>query len=53
MQDEPIDKKDILKKLSEIKKLDYDYADGRILGSMCTEAHPLQKRFTVNFWILI
>ncbi|MGX8693786.1 MAG: tyrosine decarboxylase MfnA [Methanobrevibacter sp.] len=49
MQDEPIDKKDILKKLSEIKKLDYDYADGRILGSMCTEAHPFAKEVYCKF----
>lgn len=49
MQDEPIDKEDILKELSEIHKLDYDYADGRILGSMCTEAHPFAKKFIVNF----
>ena len=43
MQDEPIDKEDILKELSEIHKLDHDYVDGRILGSMCTEAHPFAK----------
>lgn len=49
MQDEPIDKKDILKKLSEIKKLDYDYADGRILGSMCTDAHPFAKEVYCKF----
>ena len=49
MQDEPIDKDDILKKLSEIKKLDYDYADGRILGSMCTEAHPFAKEVYCKF----
>ena len=40
MQDEPIDEKIILDELSEIHKLDYNYSDGRILGSMCTEAHP-------------
>ncbi|WP_405303584.1 tyrosine decarboxylase MfnA [Methanobrevibacter sp.] len=49
MQDEPIDKEDILKKLSEIKKLDYNYADGRILGSMCTEAHPFAKEVYCKF----
>lgn len=49
MQDEPIDKEDILKKLSEIKKLDYDYADGKILGSMCTEAHPFAKEVYCKF----
>ena len=49
MQDEPIGKEDILKKLSEIHKLDHDYADGRILGSMCTQAHPFAKEVYCNF----
>ena len=49
MQDEPIDKEDILKELAEIHKLDYDYADGRILGSMCTEAHPFAKEVYCRF----
>ena len=49
MQDEPIDKEDILKELAEIHKLDYNYADGRILGSMCTEAHPFAKEVYCRF----
>ena len=49
MKDEPMDKEDILKKLSEIHKLDYDYADGRILGSMCTQAHPFAKEVYCKF----
>ena len=49
MQDKPMDKEDILKKLSEIHKLDYDYSDGRILGSMCTEAHPFAKEIYCKF----
>ena len=49
MQDEPIDKEDILKDLSEIHKLDYEYSDGRILGSMCTEAHPFAKEVYCKF----
>ncbi len=49
MQEKPIDKEDILKELAEIHKLDYDYADGRILGSMCTEAHPFAKEVYFNF----
>ena len=49
MQDEPIGKEDILKELSEIHKLDYEYADGRILGSMCTEAHPFAKEVYCKF----
>lgn len=49
MKDEPMDKEDILKKLSEIHKQDYDYADGRILGSMCTQAHPFAKEVYCKF----
>ena len=49
MQDEPIDKDLILKKLSEFHELDYDYADGRILGSMCTETHPFAKEVYFKF----
>ena len=49
MDEKPIDKEDILKELEEIHKLDYDYADGRILGSMCTEAHPFAKEVYCKF----
>ena len=49
MQDEPIDREVILKELDEIHKLDYNYADGRILGSMCTEAHPFAKEVYCKF----
>ena len=49
MDEKPVDKEDILKELSEMHKLDYDYADGRILGSMCTEAHPFAKEVYYDF----
>lgn len=49
MDDKPTDKQDILKELEEIHKLDYDYADGRILGSMCTAAHPFAKEVYCRF----
>ena len=49
MQDEPIDKEDILKELNEFHKLDYKYSEGRILGSMCTEAHPFAKEVYCKF----
>lgn len=49
MDEKPTDKEDILKELSEFHKLDYDYADGRILGSMCTEAHPFAKEVYCKF----
>lgn len=49
MYDEPIDREIILKELNEFHKLDHDYADGRILGSMCTEAHPFAKEVYYKF----
>lgn len=49
MDDKPIDRQDILNELTEIHKLDYDYSDGRILGSMCTEAHPFAKEVYCKF----
>ena len=49
MDDKPISKHDILKELDELHQLDYDYADGRILGSMCTQAHPIAKEVYCKF----
>ena len=49
MDDKPIDKQDILNELDELHKLDHNYADGRILGSMCTEAHPFAKEVFCKF----
>ena len=49
MDDKPIDKAVILRELEELHRLDYDYANGRILGSMCTEAHPFAKEVYCKF----
>ena len=49
MEDEPIDKQIILNELDELHKLDLNYSDGRILGSMCTEAHPFAKEVYCKF----
>ena len=49
MQEKPIDKEDILKELEKIHNFDSDYADGRILGSMCTEPHPFAKEVYCKF----
>ncbi|WP_298500181.1 tyrosine decarboxylase MfnA [uncultured Methanobrevibacter sp.] len=49
MQDEPIDKNVILEELSKLHELDCNYGDGRILGSMCTEAHPFAKEVYCKF----
>ena len=49
MDEKPVDKDIILNELLEFHKLDYDYADGRLLGSMCTEAHPFAKEVFCKF----
>lgn len=49
MEDKPISKKDILEELDEIQSKDHKYSDGRILGSMCTEAHPFAKEVYCKF----
>lgn len=49
MEDKPIEKEEILKELEQLHNLDYKYSDGRILGSMCTEAHPFAKEVYCKF----
>ena len=49
MNDLPIDKDEILKELDLIKEKDLKYSGGRILGSMCTEAHPFGKEVYIKF----
>lgn len=49
MNDLPIDKDEIIKELDEIQSKDLKYSDGRILGSMCTEAHPFAKEVYTKF----
>ncbi len=49
MNDLPIDKDEILKELDLIQKDDLKYSGGRILGSMCTEAHPFGKEIYIKF----
>ena len=49
MDDKPMDKQDILNELEELHALDHEYSDGRILGSMCTEAHPFAKEVFCKF----
>ena len=49
MDDKPIDKAVILRELEGLHRLDHDYANGRILGSMCTEAHPFAKEVYCKF----
>ena len=49
MDDKPVDKEEILKELDKLQELDLKYADGRILGSMCTEPHPFAKEVYCKF----
>ncbi|WP_296865987.1 tyrosine decarboxylase MfnA [uncultured Methanobrevibacter sp.] len=49
MNDSPINKDEILKELDSIQDKDLKYSDGRILGSMCTEAHPFAKEVYIKF----
>ena len=49
MEDKPVNKEIILHELDELHKLDLDYVDGRILGSMCTQAHPFAKEIYCKF----
>lgn len=49
MEDKPITKEDILNELKKLQSKDFKYSDGRILGSMCTEAHPFSKKVFCDF----
>ena len=49
MNDLPINKDEILKELDLIQDEDLKYSSGRILGSMCTEAHPFAKEVYIKF----
>ena len=49
MNDLPIDKDEILKELDLFQDQDLKYSSGRILGSMCTEAHPFAKEVYIKF----
>lgn len=49
MQDKPIAKEQILNELEDLQSMDLKYGDGRILGSMCSEAHPFAKEIYCKF----
>ncbi len=48
MNTKPIAKSEILKELQEYQNQDYKYESGRILGSMCTQAHPFAKEVFIK-----
>jgi tyrosine decarboxylase/aspartate 1-decarboxylase len=40
---------EILKELDSVKDKDYTFSSGRILGSMCTQPHPIAKKAYIKF----
>ena len=40
---------EILKELNDFKKRDYRFSNGRILGSMCTQSHPIAREAYITF----
>lgn len=49
MDEMPKNREVILKELDELHRKDLKYRDGKILGSMCTQAHPFAKEVFYNF----
>lgn len=40
---------EILKELNDFKKRDYRFSNGRILGSMCAQPHPIAREAYITF----
>ena len=49
MNEKPMSRNDVFELLEEFQSMDCKYSDGRILGSMCTEAHPIAKEAFYQF----
>ena len=49
MNEKPMSHDEIFNQLDEFQAMDCKYSDGRILGSMCTEAHPIAKEAYFKF----
>lgn len=49
MDRKPKSKEEIFEELEQYQKKDMKYSDGRILGSMCTEAEPIAKEVFYKF----
>ena len=49
MNEKPISHDEIFNQLDKFQAMDCKYSDGRILGSMCTEAHPIAKEAFFKF----
>ena len=49
MNEKPMSHDEIFNELDKYQAMDCKYSDGRILGSMCTEAHPIAKEAFFKF----
>jgi tyrosine decarboxylase/aspartate 1-decarboxylase len=49
LKNREISRHEILKKLDTIKDKDYTFSSGKILGSMCTQSHPIAKEAYIKF----
>jgi len=49
LKNREISRHEILKNLDNIKDKDYTFSSGRILGSMCTQPHPIAKEAYIKF----
>lgn len=49
MNEKPLSRDEIFNQLDKFQAMDCKYSDGRILGSMCTEAHPIAKEAFFKF----
>lgn len=49
MNEKPMSRDEIFYQLDKFQAMDCKYSDGRILGSMCTEAHPIAKEAFFKF----
>ena len=49
MNEKPMSQDEIFNELDKFQAMDCKYSDGRILGSMCTEAHPIAKEAFFKF----
>ena len=49
MNEKPMSHVELFNQLDKFQAMDCKYSDGRILGSMCTEAHPIAKEAFFKF----
>mgnify|MGYP006277206893 CR=1 FL=1 len=42
-------REEVIKKLADFQKKDYNFSSGRVLGSMCSQPHPIAKKAYYQF----